>query len=62
MITVTLDDVLALLQELENNAIKNALIPRENVYQHYAQLGAVDGIKHSIIKIRNHYERENYSK
>ena len=58
---VTLEDVIALLKEMEQDKTKMALIVGDNVYKQYALIGAVEGVRACIKKLENHYGREMYT-
>ena len=57
---VELEDIIALLKELEDSKIKLALVPHEFVHKQYAMLGVVDGVKSAIRKLDSLLRRENY--
>jgi len=57
---VDLEDVIKLLEEVLESKTKLALIPGENANKQYAMIGAVDGVRSSIAKLKSFYGRESY--
>lgn len=55
-----LEDVIAVLEELERDKEKLALLPAEEALKQYTNLGVALGVKQAILKLQNHYGRESY--
>lgn len=55
---VSLEDVIALLKELEDDKKSYALSPQDRPHDQYYLLGMAAGVKASIRKLEIHYERE----
>ena len=55
---IELDDVIAVLKELQHSKEQMALQPHEQVNKQYTQLGIAIGVKNAIQKLQNHYGRE----
>lgn len=57
---VSLEDVIALLNELLEQSKTAALVPQPEVNKQYTLLGVHEGVKRAVQKIENHYGRERY--
>lgn len=58
--TVQLEDVIGLLNELLSNRQTLALTPQESVHKQYVNLGAAEGIKMAIKKLEELQRRESF--
>ena len=58
---IQLEDAIKLLEEVQEQKTKLALVPHELVNKQYALLGAVEGVKSCISRLQEWKRRESYN-